>query len=408
MKPCPPGFQKIPVKFQKNEVSDNSKFGKHLLKILHKNNRILRDNPLKEMTKYDLLQHVILDDEVDIELFLNNLPNQSERGSIYEAFWDIVITLGGLGDTLETFHSVTGKIENMEGLSTIDNVEEYFKRSKAISASSSGVSDITLKEKRANADDKEWACQKLFSNQQTDNFILFSVKYFVKERDVTDYDIENIVLSMEATNRKRKEPYGYKIVLLVKNAAEVKKKLDRSNKPIVQDVHAVYDLSDLLEIIKKVRIKNLKSPILTSIQQTKNVSLSPRFHQLLFVNKTLDIIFLHEYAERVNSRTKGDYSAVEFCVVLKYLRKVFLEDGVFKRERFRTFPAYQHHVFRSRGLLAYCLEAQTSVEIKEQLWLKRDGDVLSELQKIRETLEAKCAVSNEVGVLGEQLVCLID
>jgi len=293
---CPPNYQKIPEKFKVNEVSDTSMFGKHLLKVLEKQKKVMRENPLRDMTKYDLLQNIILDDDVDIEMYLDNLPDQSLRGSVYEAIWDVVIKLGALQTDFDLFYSVKGKIENIEGLTAIDNIEKYFKESKLISASGAGVSDITLKQRSKSKVDKEWACQKTFNDSNEDNFILFSVKYFSRETDVTGYDIENIVLAMESNNKKRKQPCGYKIVLLVKNKHALLKKLAKTHKSVGQDIYAIYDLSNLSEIVKRLRIQNTTEPVLKTNHTVDR--LNPRFHQLLFVNKTLDIIKDIQYNKR--------------------------------------------------------------------------------------------------------------
>jgi hypothetical protein len=49
-------------------------------------------------------------------------------------------------------------------------------------------------------------------------------------------------------------------------------------------------------------------------------------------------------AERYN--TYGlDFSAVRVTQTLQYLRRVFLEDAVYKRPLYPDFPAYRHEVF---------------------------------------------------------------
>lgn len=104
---------------------------------------------------------------------------------------------------------------------------------------------------------------------------------------------------------------------------------------------------------------------------------------------------LYDYAEYVNNRTQGDFSALEFCRVLKYLRKVYLEDAVFKKERYRDFPAYCHHVFRTDNWERYCVVTKHNIEQKEKDWFCRDGDVLTRLKRIQETLETKTVVSSK-------------
>jgi hypothetical protein len=146
---------------------------------------------------------------------------------------------------------------------------------------------------------------------------------------------------------------------------------------------------------------------------------------------------LSKFAEVVNDRTGGDYSAVEFCNVLKYLRKVstqgsgkwtrndgqhyenkfwqspaffnrlfkmlansflillsgtatqvFLEDAVFRRPTQLTFPVYGHPVFNLGMSNVFCLEESRRVELKEKLWAEKDANLVAQLQDMRAGLEA--------------------
>jgi hypothetical protein len=66
---------------------------------------------------------------------------------------------------------------------------------------------------------------------------------------------------------------------------------------------------------------------------------------------------LQRLVEEVNAEYSVDYSAVELCKVLVYLRRVFLEDSVVKRETLIGFPPYSHSVF-STGLWTVYSDAE--------------------------------------------------
>lgn len=97
---------------------------------------------------------------------------------------------------------------------------------------------------------------------------------------------------------------------------------------------------------------------------------------------------LYEYAVRVNDKTGGDYSAVEFLKVLGYLRKVFLEDAVVKRDVNPTFPPYSHPVFSTLLWNQYKEGEAQRVAAREKTWKNKDSDVKGCLEQLREAQEA--------------------
>jgi hypothetical protein len=87
----------------------------------------------------------------------------------------------------------------------------------------------------------------------------------------------------------------------------------------------------------------------------------------------LDLVFpgldeLAEYAEEQYKKYKYDLSAVEFTKILKYLRKVFLEDAVFKRAKFPGFPVYRHIVFDTPEWMIYAESESERVRQREELY----------------------------------------
>lgn len=97
---------------------------------------------------------------------------------------------------------------------------------------------------------------------------------------------------------------------------------------------------------------------------------------------------LQQYAEQVNRRCGGDYSAVEFCKVLVYLRRVFLEDAVVKRERLTGFPPYSHPVFNAQIWNQYEEEERQRTDERMQAWNSKDADVNIRLDQLKEIQEA--------------------
>jgi hypothetical protein len=74
-----------------------------------------------------------------------------------------------------------------------------------------------------------------------------------------------------------------------------------------------------------------------------------------------------------------DLSAVRFLETLVYLRRVFLEDAVMKRQLFPKFPAYkQHPVFQDPAWKVYAEEEAQRVEERARLYeVKRSNPVLA-------------------------------
>jgi hypothetical protein len=73
-------------------------------------------------------------------------------------------------------------------------------------------------------------------------------------------------------------------------------------------------------------------------------------------------------AEEVYELTRMDLSAVEYCRMLKYLRKVFIEDAVEHLSINREFPAYRHPIFKTPEWEIYAAREVERVKAREQYW----------------------------------------
>jgi hypothetical protein len=292
---CPDRHLLIPNELKVEKVGDKTDYGKFILQQKNKNTtNIPKEEVFKNMTKYSLFTDYILNKDIDILYVLNSIKDTALRGNVYEALWDIVVKYDELEHyNSERFVHIEGKIEN-SGLidpNIITNTTSYLKKQRILTGKSSGISDITMKEKAKTKNDTRWACERTIIDKEL-SYILFSVKYYNVEKSVDKYDIENIIQVMERYRGKNKDiTINYKIVLLVRDKTEFLKILNRMKHYKYYykiDIDLVYDVNDLVGIINKMR-NNVKYHNINSKTDIKP-KLSGRFHQLLFVNKTIDKI----------------------------------------------------------------------------------------------------------------------
>jgi hypothetical protein len=304
-------FESIPDKFRTDEVSKLSKFGKYLTHLQREHSEVKDDDLfqwLKNITLLEFLQF-ILEEPVDIVEFLDKLStNSTIQGNVYESLWNLVIKLDAIPDiSSKQFMHFDGKVESdMFKDAYVSNMYKYLSDNKIISGNKSGVSDITLKAKISNTD-TNWACHQQFRDLSAPSFILFSVKYYRREKTIDKYDIQHLVEVMEHYNRSnahKQHKVQYKIMLCVKNKFELYKKLAGTTKihfksniqnydaGYVHDKHNVLDLQDLITHINQLRLRHQSSNIMNELKEkTKSKPvLMPRFHQLLFVNKTISLL----------------------------------------------------------------------------------------------------------------------
>ncbi|NBU34203.1 hypothetical protein EB118_08765 [bacterium] len=83
----------------------------------------------------------------------------------------------------------------------------------------------------------------------------------------------------------------------------------------------------------------------------------------------------------------GDVSAYEFCMVLKYLRKVFLEDAVVLYNKHQTFPAYRHAVLTTPHFKEYAqLEVVETNKRRSKMFESHDVALNEEIKKLFELI----------------------
>ena len=88
---------------------------------------------------------------------------------------------------------------------------------------------------------------------------------------------------------------------------------------------------------------------------------------------------------QVNRLTNGgDASAVEVLRLVIHLRKVFLEDAIYRREKYPEFPAYKHKVFNSPLWSSYVTDEKKRVAAREQEWKQKDADLLFKVNELQQ------------------------
>ncbi len=293
---CPESHQIVPNSFKQKFVNQETEFGKFIIKqniIKEKNIKYIE---FQNQNKMFLLKNIILNENYDIENLLNTINDYSIRGNIYESIWDIIFKLNyhEFYNSKQFIH-LANKIENNELINPKEinenNIINYLNTENIITGNKAGISDITLQEKTKNLKNNEWACNRKFIDIDTTNYIFMTCKYYTNEKHISEYNIQDIGQVVEYHNKKYNNPIKHKIILLIKNKEEFLIKYNRTNKKeLKRDIIEIYDVYDMLKYIKLIR--NDKEYILKKINNdfTKNLILTPRFHQLLFVNKTLELI----------------------------------------------------------------------------------------------------------------------
>jgi hypothetical protein len=215
--------------------------------------------------KYDKAEHII-----------NKCKNQSEKGFIYERLWDLVFKFGCHPDfSNKDYNHIIGNMNN--GRSKImDSLKNYINSNNVISGNSEGCSDITLQ------------------NKNTKEYIFITCKYFEKEKDIINYDVDNI----ESIVNDNKEIYkSYDIITLIKNKSKLLEKVKNANssskrikKYLIEN--KIFDETDLEKCYHKLKSR-LKDININDYDETflgnKEVLNFP-FHQRLIEKRTSKLI----------------------------------------------------------------------------------------------------------------------
>ena len=75
-----------------------------------------------------------------------------------------------------------------------------------------------------------------------------------------------------------------------------------------------------------------------------------------------------------------------------HLRKVFLEDAVYRREKYPDFPVYKHRVFNLPSWNAYAQAEKLRVHAREQEWTQKDADLIFKVNELQKGQTSTAAV----------------
>jgi hypothetical protein len=293
---------------------------KHLTKVEKSKPMPLKLDGSKIETRYDLLEHLLKQDtKPDSSIFHYTNGDQDFSPHLFEAYWDIVISLGFLDRCKLTKDRLMlkGKVEDLKKVNFKeeqfvkfeDIFTKYLQARKVAATNESGASDITVVYKNEYLEPilKDKCSYNPPSTEAIAAlpplFYLFSSKFYKKsEKSTGDYDVERIHL---ASKKLRENNIGLKvkIPILAKNKLELDAKLERAlsrfvadeiDKPIEGLDELLGHLNKLYELVrtKYPEAKDIDLPAFFSVKSKKDPQefLSLRFHQQMAVDKITESI----------------------------------------------------------------------------------------------------------------------
>jgi hypothetical protein len=295
---------------------------KHLTKVEKNKPMPLKSDGSKIETRYDLLEHLLKQDtKPDSSIFHYSNGEQDFSPHLFEAYWDIVISLGFLERCRLTKDRLMlkGKVEDLKKVNFKeeqfvafkDIFIKYLQAREVAATNSSGASDITVVYMNEYVEpivkDKcSYNPPSAAANEALPPlFYLFSSKFYKSEKSTGDYDVERIHLASKKL-RENNTGLKVKIPILAKNKLELDGKLERALSRFVADEidKPIEGLDELLGHLNRlytlVRAKYTKSDEITlenlsgffdvkSKEDPKDF-LSLRFHQQMAVDKISESI----------------------------------------------------------------------------------------------------------------------
>ena len=222
------------------------------------------------MNLFDFIDYIIKFNNIDD--ILDTYNTQSEKGFVFERLFDIIIKFG-FCDIFTNYYHLIGNVNNGK-LKILKNINKYLTNENVISGNSTGVSDITLK------------------NKYDDTFIFISSKYPKSDdKNINYYDIQNIIAVI---NNNKHIYIKFKIYLIVSSKNKVLKKFKNAkdtseyiSKYINED--NILDKEDLNKYFLNFKLDFIKHKDY-NIYFSKKENLNLRFHQELIIQKTSNLI----------------------------------------------------------------------------------------------------------------------
>ncbi len=243
----------------------------------------LKDTPTELLNKKrsDLLLWFLNTDLSDIneDTILNyQIDGRSNAMSLFESYWDILISLGQLPgfEITKERYMFDGKVELLKVIpDSIPEGDKYFysdiftylSKRDIQTSSSGGASDITVFKLpsviRVQKSDPCSFYEEIGADKVTDKpgFIFASAKKYKKEKSISQYDIQNIYTAAKGIDPSK---YNKKIVLLVSDEEAVKStKRGAARKYISEEASKVYGQEQMFNNLRGLRdkIKHIERPI---------------------------------------------------------------------------------------------------------------------------------------------------
>jgi hypothetical protein len=300
------------------------------INILDKRVREIKKLRSKEL--HDATAFPALPSRWDLLLFIMNRTEKPDEGllqyningQLYEAYWDIVFSLGLADDfpITKEFYMFNGKIETLVNIDSFTsspyNPYTYLSSKNINEGSKSGASDVTFVYKKNKHGLSVDPCSSdpsiivrdncsrdtVSSTTSTDEKPLFyfcSSKYFKRDetKGVDKFDIQNIYTAA----KNLQQDYDRKIVLLVRDRGAVEEKLRKAmRKYISEEASYVFGMTDLFAhltvLYDRVHTAHKSAEPITSdelkyilkIESPPKPILKLRLHQYIATYKICDAI----------------------------------------------------------------------------------------------------------------------
>ena len=281
------------------------------------------------LTRLQLLINCLNEESVsDALLECKDESGQAKSTSLFESYWDIAIAISSgikkdgkvIFEKKANKYLFDGKVEKIESYDEllesqmfgIRKITDYLRKRKVQTSSSGGASDITVIYKKTARPNKSSHCatqkhsedpcskEELEDQDEPDNeLIMCSSKLFGKEKNVDQYDIQNIWTAAASLEGEKK------VVLLVRDSDHVSQRLnDAVRKYLSGKVSVTLGWNDCLrelsiihsdvqrrkkeQGIEHVDETNVAQLCLLDVDKKTNRVLSLLFHQKMAVDFVVD------------------------------------------------------------------------------------------------------------------------
>lgn len=274
----------------------------------------------KITTLLDLVKFIFRNKIGNYQELFAKFPESNERSRgfyskpyIFEALWKIIFLLK-LDDLTGNYKREYFKsIENREPITEYDYLNSKDPISRINSGSTSGIADFYFEIVKDNEIKKpnkpSNACEKEEFKPKIEDVYLFTSKFYRSEKGLGNYDIPEIALNAKDLLPKTSD-ISFKIVTLVKNGTEFRKRIDSSSKEVLKSyIHSDLILDEyamdtiyyprlynwIEEKIKDIETVDWEKAITGNPTKIINIVDHLRFHQKYVVEYTNSMIEDEQY-----------------------------------------------------------------------------------------------------------------